>query len=157
MVEKNEIQESVVEHVCKARRELVFKAWTRPEYVAQWWGPHGFTNPVCEWDAQPSGKILIHMRAPDGTVYPMTGEFREVVAPERLVFISTPLNSAGEAMFEILNTVTLVEKGDTTLVTVHARVLHATSEAAVHLRGMEQGWSQALERLAGITQGGAVS
>ncbi len=67
-------------------RELVFKAWTDPKHVTQWWGPHGFTNPVCELDVRPGGAIRIHMRGPDGTVYPMTGTFHEVVEPERLVF-----------------------------------------------------------------------
>jgi uncharacterized protein YndB with AHSA1/START domain len=38
-----------------APRELVFKAWTDPEHLAQWWGPHGFTNPVCEVDLRPGG------------------------------------------------------------------------------------------------------
>jgi uncharacterized protein YndB with AHSA1/START domain len=38
-----------------APRELVFRAWTDPEHLAQWWGPHGFTNPVCEVDLRPGG------------------------------------------------------------------------------------------------------
>ena len=54
--------------------------------MAQWWGPKGFTNPFCELDARPGGAIRIHMRAPDGVVFPMTGRFREVAEPERLVF-----------------------------------------------------------------------
>jgi uncharacterized protein YndB with AHSA1/START domain len=61
----------------KAPRRRVFKAWTDPEHVAQLWGPHGFTNPVCELDVRPDGAIRIHMRGPDGTVYPMTGAWRE--------------------------------------------------------------------------------
>ncbi len=59
-----------------APRELVFKAWTDPKQVAQWWGPHGFSNPVCELGLRPGADIRIHMRGPDGTVYPMTGVYR---------------------------------------------------------------------------------
>jgi uncharacterized protein YndB with AHSA1/START domain len=59
--------------------------WTDPHHVAQWWGPHGFTNPVCEMDVRPGGALRIVMRAPDGTDYPMTETFREIAAPERLV------------------------------------------------------------------------
>ena len=60
--------------------------WTDAKHLAAWWGPHGWTNPRSKADARPGGKILIHMHAPDGTVYPMTGTFREVVVPARLVF-----------------------------------------------------------------------
>src|SRR5687768_2336267 len=78
--------EVVLTRLFDAPRALVFKVWTEPRHLAQWWGPRDFTNPVCELDVRVGGSILIHMRAPDGRVYPMTGTFREIVAPERLVF-----------------------------------------------------------------------
>ena len=53
--------------------------------MAQWWGPQGFSNPVCEMDVRPGGALRIVMRAPDGAEYPMSGVFREVIKPERLV------------------------------------------------------------------------
>ena len=60
--------------VFDAPREVVFAAWTDPKQVAQWWGPTGFTTPVCELDVQPGGAILIHMRAPGmERSYPMSG------------------------------------------------------------------------------------
>lgn len=138
----------MVKHRFAARREIVFKAWTDPAYVAQWWGPHQFTNPVCELDIRPGGRLRIHMRGPEGTIYPMTGIYREVVEPERLVFTSTPLDDDGKPIFEVLNTVTFVEDGQGTLVTLHARVLKTTAEAEMYLQGMEAGWTQTLERLA---------
>ena len=69
--------EVVLTRVFDAPRALVFKIWTEPHHLAKWWGPRDFTNPVCELDVRVGGKILIHMHAPDGTVYPMTGTFRE--------------------------------------------------------------------------------
>jgi uncharacterized protein YndB with AHSA1/START domain len=45
----------VITRVFDAPRALVFKAWTDPKHVAQWWGPPGFTNPVCELDVRPGG------------------------------------------------------------------------------------------------------
>ena len=71
-----------------APRALVFSMFTDAKHLAAWWGPHGFTNPVCEADARPNGKILIHMQAPDGTVHPMGGIFHEIVPHERIVFTS---------------------------------------------------------------------
>src|SRR5260370_95379 len=91
----NEEQELVLTREFDAPRELVLKVWTDPKHVAQWWGPRGFTNPVCELDAKPGGAIRIHMRGPNGIVYPMTGAYQEVVEPERLVFISAALERAG--------------------------------------------------------------
>jgi len=104
-------QELVLTRVFDAPRRLVFKAWTDPKCVAVWWGPHHFTNPVCELDARPGGAIRIHMRDPTGIVYPMTGIFQEVIEPERIVFTSAALDDKGNPMFEVLTTVTFAEQG----------------------------------------------
>jgi uncharacterized protein YndB with AHSA1/START domain len=144
----NKEQELVLTRVLYAPRELVFKAWTDPKHVAQWWGPHGFTNPVCELDVRPGGAIRIHMRGPDGTVYPMTGVCQEIVEPERLVFTSAALGADGNLMFEVLTTVTFAEQNGKTKQTMRARVIKTTAQAAQYLAGMEAGWTQSLERLA---------
>jgi len=144
----NEEQELVLTRVFDAPRELVFKVWTDPKHVAQWWGPKGFTNPVCELDLRPGGAILIHMRGPDGTVYPMTGVYQEVVRPERLVFTSGALDADGNPLFEVLTTVTFTEESGKTKQILKARVIKRTAQAAPYLAGMEAGWTQSLERLA---------
>jgi uncharacterized protein YndB with AHSA1/START domain len=144
----NEERELVLTRVFDAPRELVFKAWTDPKQVAQWWGPNGFTNPVCDLDVRPGGAIRIHMRGPDGTVYPMTGVYNEVVEPERLVFTSAALDADGNPMFEVLTTVTFAEQGGKTKQIMRARVIKSTAEAAPYIKGMEAGWTQSLERLA---------
>ncbi len=140
-------REFVFTRVFDAPRRLVFKAWTDPEYVAPWWGPHGFTNPVCELDVRPGGAIRIDMRGPGGTVYPMTGAYQEIVEPERLVFTSAALDEQGKPLFEVLNTVTFAEQGGKTTQTLRARVVNKTGNAARYLEGMEEGWTQSLERL----------
>jgi uncharacterized protein YndB with AHSA1/START domain len=144
----NDEQELVLTRVFDAPRELVFKSWTDPRHVEKWWGPHGFTCPLCELDVRPGGAILIHMRGPDGRVYPMTGLYQEVVEPERLVFTSTALDDQGNALFEILNSIELTEQGAKTKQTLRARVIKRSAQAAPYLAGMEVGWTQTLERLA---------
>src|SRR4030088_253767 len=62
----SEIERMVVTRVFDAPRELVWKAWTDPKYVMQWWGPKGFTAPVCQMDFRVGGKSLLCMRTPDG-------------------------------------------------------------------------------------------
>ena len=149
----------ILTRVLNAPRTLVFKTWTDPLHLAQWWGPTGFTNPVCELDLRVHGEIRIDMRGPDGTIYPMSGAFREIVEPERLVFTSAALGNSGKPMFENLNTITFDEfEGDKTLLTVHVRVLWDSPEAQQPLSGMSMGWSMTLDRLNDhLTDPGAVA
>jgi uncharacterized protein YndB with AHSA1/START domain len=142
----------VITRIFDAPRALVWKAWTDPKQVAQWWGPHGFTNPLCEWDARPGGAILVHMRGPTGSIFdmvmPMKGMFHEVAVPGRLVFTSTALeDAAGKPQLETLNTITFEEYNGKTRLTLHAKVVKAAPAAAGAIAGMEQGWSQSLEKL----------
>jgi uncharacterized protein YndB with AHSA1/START domain len=141
-------QDLVIIRIFNAPRELVWNAWTDPKQVAQWWGPHGFTNPVCDLDVRPGGGILVHMRGPDGVVHPMTGVYQEVVEPERLVFICAALDNEGKPLFEVLTTVIFAAQGKKTKQTLQARVIRKTAKAAPYLAGMEAGWTQSLERLA---------
>ena len=141
-------REVTLTRILDAPRELVFRVWTDPEHLARWWGPHGFTNPVCEVELRTGGKLLIHMRGPDGVVYPMSGTFHEILAPERLVFLSTAEDEHGEAVLESLTTVTFAEHGKRqTRLTVHARAKGLKPVAAQYLQGMQAGWEQSLERL----------
>jgi len=144
-------KELVLTQVFNAPRERVWEAWTDPKQLAQWWGPAGFTNPVCEVDVRPGGAIRIDMRGPDGTVYPMTGVYHEIVAPEQLVFIAAALDEKGEPLFEVLNTVTFAEQRGKTRLTVQARVVMTTARAAPYLEGQVEGWSQSLVRLEELT------
>jgi uncharacterized protein YndB with AHSA1/START domain len=130
-----------------APRELVFRAWTDPKHLKEWWGPGGFTNPVCEWDARPGGKIYDVMRAPNGQDYPMGGEFREVIAPEKVSFVCVPLNEKGEMIFELLHTAVFTGKNGKTKMTLRSQVLRATPEANRYISGFEAGMGSSLERL----------
>jgi uncharacterized protein YndB with AHSA1/START domain len=133
-----------------ATPEMVFATCTDPKHLAEWWGPKGFTNPVCEADARVGGAIRIHMRAPDGVVYPMTGRFVEIDRPHRLVFSTVAIDGEGRSMFEVLNTVTFTEIDGRTEISLVARVTRTTAAAPQYLAGMSQGWSQSLDRLAAL-------
>lgn len=141
-------RELTLTRVFDAPREQLFKLWTDPQHLARWWGPRGFTNPVCEVDLRPGGRMLIHMRAPDGTVYPMSATFREIVPPERLVFLSSAIDDNGESVLESLTTVTFADYGSNrTKLTVHAQAHGLKPIAEQYLDGMQDGWTQSLERL----------
>jgi uncharacterized protein YndB with AHSA1/START domain len=142
----------VVTRTLNAPREKVWQAWTDPQLVQKWWGPRGVTNPTCEWETKPGGKIHIVMLAGaelgdmKGQEWPMTGEIKEVVAPERLVFTSSAIMN-GKPILENLITVTLEDQGNTTVMTVQIVVSNVTPEAAGPLQGMEMGWNQQLDKL----------
>lgn len=140
-------RELTITRIIDAPRELVFKAWTDPKHLAQWWGPKGFTNPVCEVDARPGGALWIVMRAPDGAEYPMKGVFREIVEPERLVFTYIAVDEAGHHLLEGLTTVTFAEHDGKTRLTVHSRAVGLVAQAVHMLEGMDAGWTQSIDRL----------
>ena len=135
-----------------APRKLVFQAWTQEDHIRQWWGPGGFDNPVCQVDARVGGLMEIHMRSPDGTVYPMKAQFTEIVPDERIAFTNGALDAKGELLFNILTTVTLAEAGKKTRLTLVTRVLEVRSEGAHHLGGMEMGWSGSLDKLVAFVE-----
>jgi uncharacterized protein YndB with AHSA1/START domain len=89
----------------------------------------------------------IHMRGPDGTLYPRTGVYQEIVEPERLVFTGAALDEKGSPLFEVRNTATFAEQGGKMTLTLQARVVKATAEPAPSLEGMEAGWTSSLDRL----------
>jgi uncharacterized protein YndB with AHSA1/START domain len=148
-------REVVMTRVLAAPRHLVFDAWTKPEQVARWFGPRGCTVPVCTIDLRPGGAWRYILRSPDGSKMGMKGVYREVAAPDRLV--STESFDDGEddspegarALFpgESLNTLTLVEQGGLTTLTVH--VLYPSREAREGSlqSGMERGAGETFDRL----------
>lgn len=141
-----------VTRVLDAPRELVFRLWTEPKHMAAWWGPHNFENPRCELDVRPGGAIRIDMRGPDGTVYPMTGTFREIMPPRRLVFEAVAEDQAGNALLRSLTVVTFADEGGKTKLTVHADAIGLSPLAPQMLAGMQAGWTQSLEKLAKLAQ-----
>src|SRR5436853_2891112 len=111
-------RELTLTRVLDAPRELVFRMWTDPQHVAKWWGPTGFTNPVCEMDVRPGGALRIVMRAPDGADYPMIGTYGEVTPPERLAFTNSAVYADGDALLDGLTIVTFAERSGKAELTV---------------------------------------
>jgi uncharacterized protein YndB with AHSA1/START domain len=145
-----------------APRDRVFRAWTDPAQLAEWWGPAGFTNPVSEVDLRPGGSYRIVMRAPDGRELPTTGRYLEIEPPSRLVFTDTiegdaPADwlaefdqhrgSAAGTPFTAQVTVLFDEVDGGTLLTIENRFDSDVDRDAVIAMGATSGWSESLERL----------
>lgn len=144
----------VLERVFDAPRDLVYAAWTEPDRLAQWWGPKMFTNPVCRVDARVGGEIYADMTGPEGTEYPMGGEFLEVKPPELLVFTTTVPDGAGNVLFEMLHRVEFRKEGKRTAIRVESGPTMTTPEAGRYLRGHETGYRQSLDKLDELLGGG---
>lgn len=132
----------------KAPREAVFRAWTEPETLRLWFHPAPtYTTPVADVDLRPGGRYRIVMRAADGADHAVSGTFREIQPPERLVFTWAWEDAVDEP--ETVVTVELVERGESTEVVL-------THQGFATLERREQhthGWTGCLEQLA--TQIGA--
>jgi len=145
-------KELTITRVYDAPRDLVWKAWTDPELVAQWWGPRGVTSTANSWETKAEGKIDLVMLAGEelgpmaGQKWPMTGEFKQIEEPSKLVFIGNAIVEEKEVL-QSLTTVTLDEEEGKTKMTVHIVVTKTTPEAAGPLSGMEMGWNQQLDKL----------
>ena len=150
-------REIVITRVFDAPRDRVFKAWTEPERVMRWWGPDGFTTPVCKIDLRPGGVFHNCMRSPEGRDFWSKGVYREIVEPERIVcsdFFSdeegnlvqpTHYGMSPEWPAEALVTVTFAEHDGKTKFTLH----HAVGSAPASERDQCQaGWTESLDRLA---------
>lgn len=146
----------VLARVFDAPRELVFRAWTEPERLKRWWGPEGYTMPVCEIDPRPGGVFFHCMRSPEGREYWGRGVFREVVVPERLVLTDSFADAEGNVVpatryglspnwpLETLMTVTFEERAGETEVTVR----HAGIPPGADHELAGRGWTESLGRLA---------
>jgi len=130
-------RELVITRVFDVPRELVWKAFTESDRLARWWGPKGFTMLVRKLDLRPGGVYHYAMRSPAGHI--MWGRFvyREIQAPECLVFVNSFSDEEGNIVrspfsptwpLEILNTLTLGESDGKTTITLRGRPVNATAE-----------------------------
>ena len=137
-----------------APRDLVFRVWTDPKYVALWWGMEGGTNPVCELDVRQGGRWRIHMRTPDGTVYPNGGVYLEVVENERIVStdISDPDSPAwrGSPPGDRVNVATFADEGSGTRVTLRVEFKSVKDRDFFLRAGVKDGIARSLDRLARV-------
>ncbi|MCK6473272.1 MAG: SRPBCC domain-containing protein [Planctomycetes bacterium] len=87
----------VIERDFEAPVELVWRAWSEAAHLERWWGPRGFTLPVCELDFRVGGRILLCMRGPDSEIW-STGVYLEIVKHQRIVYSSAFCDEKGNVV-----------------------------------------------------------
>jgi uncharacterized protein YndB with AHSA1/START domain len=127
-----------------APRELVFRAWTEPELLVRWWGPRGFHLVSCTMDVRPGGGYRLCMRPTEGDDLWVQGAYREILAPERLVFTFAWEDAAGRPGHETLVTITFAEDGGRTQMHFHQALFESVASRDAH----HGGWSSTFELLA---------
>ncbi|MEU7896030.1 SRPBCC family protein [Nonomuraea sp. NPDC049152] len=140
-------REIVLTRVFDAPRRLVFDAWTKPELLRRWFGPHGYELVVCEVDLRVGGTWRYVLRRPDGTEMHLHGVYREIVAPERLVRTEANDHCDAEAGRESLATIILVERDNKTTLTSTMRYPSRQIRDAVINSGAERGIAESYDRL----------
>jgi uncharacterized protein YndB with AHSA1/START domain len=138
----------VISRIINAPREKVFKAWTDPELLKQWFAPLPYTTPIAELDVRPGGANLIVMRDPQGNDLPNRGVYLEVVENERLVFTNayTKAWELSEKPF-ITVILTFEDEGGKTKYTALARHWTVADRETHEKMGFYQGWAQCTDQL----------
>ena len=142
-------QEIVLTREFDFPRDLVFEAFTRPEHIAQWWGPRGTTVPSCQMDFRAGGKWRFVSRDADGNEFGFRGEIREVVPPERIVQTFEFEGMPGHVSVETLH---LEDLGGRTRMTVTSRFDSVMDRDGMLQSGMEKGAAESYDRLSEYLQ-----
>ena len=139
-------REIVTTRVFEAARELVFAAWSRPDVMARWWGPKGFTTTTDAFAFRVGGAWRHTMHGPDGTDYPNRLVYDEIREPERIVYSHHGGIDGVPAQFQ--STVTFEAEGERTRVTMrHVFATREARDAVVQKYKADEGGRQTLERL----------
>ncbi len=158
--QSNNGNELIITRIFNAPPKLVWKAWTNPDMLMQWWGPKDFTSPISKIDLRVGGEYFNCMRSPDGQDFCSKGIYREVVELERLVMTDSFADKEGNMVpasyyglgpdfpMEMKITVTFKEEeGKTKLTLKHSDVKSLND---TDLNDMRQGWNESFDKLADV-------
>ena len=139
-------REIIANRLIEAPRELVFRMWTDPMHLGNWWGPSGFTTTTRSIDVRPGGEWRFVMHGPDGVDYPNLIVFKEIVRPERLVYTHAGESEDEPGVFQ--TTVTFSEQLGKTRLTIQALFKSAAErDQVVKEHGAIDGMNSTLDRL----------
>lgn len=140
-----------IERTFKAPRELIWKMFSDPFHLVRWWGPKGFTNPVCELDFRVGGRWYHVMRGPDGRDFPADSTFIEIVPPERIVYRNRVVEAEvwdGNPPPSFKRTLTFTETNGVTTLRLFAEFETPEQRESARRRGFIEGTLESYDKLA---------
>jgi uncharacterized protein YndB with AHSA1/START domain len=149
------VKEVEFERTYDAPLETVWKAWTEPAMLKQWWGPNDVIIPECEVDLRVGGRIYIVMEAGEamgaykGTRWPMEGTFTVVEENSKLAYAVKAWTEGQEEASQIdqVSELTLSEEGGKTTIKLKATINKTGPAAAMAVEGMKSGFTQQFDKL----------
>lgn len=147
----DEIHELTLSRLIDAPREALWRCWTEPELLKQWFTPRPWTTPVVETDVRPGGSSYFLFRGPEGEEFPNRGVYLEVVPNEKLVFTDA-YTKAWEPSAKpfMTGTITFADEGGKTRYTAKVRHWTAEDKANHEQMGFHEGWGKAADQLAAV-------
>src|SRR5216117_4481858 len=142
-------QEIVTTTILDAPRELVFRAYTEPDLVAQWWGPYRYELDIKKFDSRPGGEWRVDHVGKDGSRHGFRGVNHDVVAPERICQTFEYLGVPGHVA---LQTATFEALGNKTKLTAHLVFQSVMDRDGMVASGMRDGADESMERLAEVLE-----
>ena len=144
-------RELVLSRLIDAPREKLFRAWTDPALLMQWFAPQPYTTPRAELDVRPGGANLFVMRDPQGNEFPNRGVYLEIVENERIVFTDA-YTEAWEPSEKPFMTVIVTFSDEGSKTRYIARVRHWTvADREAHEKmGFHEGWGRCADQLAAL-------
>jgi uncharacterized protein YndB with AHSA1/START domain len=144
-------RELVITRIIDAPPEAVFRAWTEPKLLKQWFAPRPWTTPRVAMDVRTGGSSLIVMRSPEGKEQPCPGVFLEVIPNEKIVFTDAYTSAWVPSGKPFMTGIVTFEnvRGKTRYTT---RVRHwSTADRETHEKmGFHEGWGICTDQLAEI-------
>lgn len=140
--------ELTLTRVIAASPATLFRAWTEPALLEQWFTPRPWTTPVVRTDVRPGGSSFVLMRGPNGEEQPCHGVYLEVVPNEKLVFTDA-FTRAWEpsAKAFLVATLTFEDLGGKTRYTARVQHWSAEDRETHETMGFHEGWGKATDQL----------
>lgn len=147
-------RELVLERIIDAPRESIFRCWTDPELMKQWFAPKPWTTAHAEVDLRPGGSSLVVLRSPEGEEFPHRGVYLEVVENERLVFTDAYSAAWEPSAKPFMTAIVTLEDlgGGKTRYTARARHWTVADRDAHAQMGFHEGWGQCADQLAALAR-----
>lgn len=155
----NAVLDLIFERIVDVPKELIWQAWTKPQFITQWFTPAPWQTVACEIDLRPGGKFYTLMRSPDGQDYPNTGCFLEIIENKKLMWTNSllpgfrPAPAADDSEgFHFTGVIALESHPQGTKYT--ATVIHGDEESCRkhNAMGFHEGWSLALDQLVAMVK-----